>query len=299
MGFVTPKLTAVIAAYNRPREFKLCLEGFRRQSFLINHHQEFELIVADDGSDSEIEEIFSNFSDRVSFPTTYVRKEHAGWGKLRMLNWATLEAQAERIVFTDADCIPHRHFLKSHDEARLKDVVLGGRRVDIMEKLAGALTLEDVRSGKLESYAWLIQNIVQGKMDYGGQGFYLAGALAKTFSFFSTNSQPTLLGSNFSIQKKRLLELNGFDETFAKPGYGEDVDLERRLKLAGAGIEWITYRAIQFHLWHPLTPVGEESKQTFEEVKRKGTKRALKGIEEFLPEYQKITGSRKSEPRPV
>ena len=48
----TPKISVVMAVYNKPHELKLCLEGYRRQSF-----QNFELILADDGSSPEIEAI--------------------------------------------------------------------------------------------------------------------------------------------------------------------------------------------------------------------------------------------------
>ena len=288
-GVIAPRIAGVMAVYNKPREFRMCLEGYRRQSFFIDHHQEFQLVVADDGSGPEIEEILSRFADEVSFPVTYLRQEDGGWGKLRMLNWSVLECRAERMIFTDGDCVPHRHFLSSHYEHSDPNTVYCGRRVDIMEELAGELTVEDIRGGKLESPWWIVRNILKGKTDFGEQGFYLPELLARLVPTFSKNSRPTLVGSNFSIRKKWLLDLNGFDETFTRPGYGEDTDLERRLGFPGVKLEWITYRAIQFHIWHPLTAVGEESKKIFESLKALGNKTALKGIKEFLPEYEKLT----------
>ena len=290
-GVVAPKIAAVLAVFNKPRELGMCLEGYRRQSFLIDHHQEFQLILADDGSEPAIEEIFSKFADQVSFPAAYIRREHSGWGKQRMLNWAVLECQAERVIFTDGDCVPQRHFLRCHAESSDENMVNCGRRVDVMEDLARELTLDDIRGGNLESLPWILKNILKGRVEYGGQGIFLPKALAGFPHYFSKHSRPTLVGSNFSVHKKKLLELNGFDETFERPGYGEDTDMERRMRLLGLNIEWITYRAIQFHLWHPLTRVGEEAKRTYESLKAKGNKAALKGIREFLPEFEKIKSS--------
>jgi len=283
-GAAEPGLAAVVAAYNRPRELRLALEGYRRQSFFRNHHQEFQLILADDGSGPEVERTFSEFSDQVSFPTLYLRQEDRGWGKLRMLNRAVLECRADRVVFADADCIPHRHFLLSHFQDCGEDAVACGRRVDLTESVSRALTAEDVRGGAVESWTWLARNALKRSVDYGEQGFYLPRPIARALNAFSRNRKPTLIGSNFSISRKRLWELNGFDETFTMPGFGEDTDLERRIGQTGLKIEWITYRAIQFHLWHPLTPVGDDALRLAEDLKRKGNGAALKGLRELEKE---------------
>ena len=285
---LTPKIACAVAVYNKPRELLMCLEGYRRQSFVQKSPQDFQLILADDGSGPEIEEIFTKFSREVPFQTTFIRQEHQGWGKIRMLNWAALECRAESIIFTDGDCVAHKHFVQSHFESSHQRKVACGRRVDVLERATEKLTLEDVRSGTMESPLWLLKNMIQYEIDFGEQGFFLPNWVAKRVPFFSKNPKPTLVGSNFSIRKKWLLDLNGFDETYSKPGYGEDTDLERRLGMIGLDLEWITYRAIQFHLWHPLTQVGEDVRQIFESLRERGSKTALKGIREFLPEYEKL-----------
>lgn len=287
-GVIIPKIAAVIAVFNKSRDLALCLEGYRRQSFMINYHQEFEMILADDGSGPEVEDVFSRFADQVSFPTTYIRQEDRGWGKLRMLNWAVLESQAERLIFTDGDCIPHRHFVMSHFECNAENRVSCGRRVDLMENLSLNLTREDILSRKLESLSWLLRNIYKGEVEYGGQGFYLPAWLAGMVPAFSKNAGPTILGSNFSVHRKWLIKLNGFDETYDGPGYGEDSDLERRFKMLGLEMKWITGRAVQFHLWHPLTEVGEKAKGIYESLNKKENISALKGIKEFMPDFEKI-----------
>lgn len=277
-----PKIAVVIASYNNPRALRLCLEGYARQSFLMEERQSFQVICADDGSSNpEVEKSFVEFADQTPLPCTFIQQDHRGWGKPRMLNWAILESKADWIIFTDGDCIPHRYFVKSHFEDSRENAVLCGRRVDVMEKLAPRLTVEEVRNGTLESYIWMAAQIVKDEFDFGTQGLYLPKALTGLIPLFSKNGSPTLLGSNFSMHKKRLMELNGFDESFATPGIGEDTDLERRIKLAGLKLEWITYRAIQFHLWHPLTIVGEATHKVFEELKKKGNKTAMKGLKEL------------------
>ena len=47
-----------------------------------------------------------------------------------------------------------------------------------------------------------------------------------------------------------MLKINGFDEDFEQPYYGEDTDIDRRAVLMG--LEKISVRniAIQYHMWH-------------------------------------------------
>ena len=285
----SPRISVVAALYNKPRELLLCLEGYRLQSF-----QDFELILADDGSMPEVDEICRNFAREVSFPITYLWQEDRGWGKLRMLNWAILEAKADYLCFTDGDCIPHRHFVKCHAEESNEKTVQCGRRVDLMEKISPAISTEDVRAGRLDCKRWLVERILKDEVDYGWKGFYLPRFLARTVASFSR--KPALLGSNMSLHKKWLTEVNGFDESFTVPGIGEDTDMQRRFEMLGLKIGWITYRAIQYHLWHPLTPVGKEAHEIFESVKSRKNKTAIKGIREFLPEFEAAFKSPKQRP---
>ena len=278
---LAPKVSVVVAVYNKAREFEMCLEGFKRQTLWAAKRQPFEMIAADDGSGEEIEELFKKFADSTDLPATYLHQKDQGWGKLRMLNWATLESQAEQIIFTDGDCVPHKHFLESHMEEFGENTVLCGRRVDLMEAVSKELSLEDVKNGTLESSLWILKAALKDKIDYGEQGLFLSKPFAKLFSALSKNSEPSLLGSNFSIHKKWLSQVNGFDESFETPGYGEDTDLERRLRTASLKFKWIKHRAIQYHIWHPLTEVGKQSIETFEERKKRGNKIALKGLNEL------------------
>ena len=274
-----PSLSVVVAAYNRPRELLLALAGYLRQS-----DRNFELILADDGSRPEIEDFFKAFGREAPFPTTYLWQEDRGWGKPRMLNWAILEARGEVVCFTDADCIPHRHFVRSHAQEARDKTVQCGRRVDLMEKISPAITAADIERGCFDSAAWMAEKILKGEVDFGHQGFFLPKFAAQAIHAFTR--EPTLLGSNMSVHKKRLLEVNGFDECFTVPGIGEDTDMQRRFGLAGLEVRWITYRAIQYHLWHPLTPVGKEAHKIFESLKARNNKAAVKGIREFLPQFE-------------
>jgi GT2 family glycosyltransferase len=59
-----------------------------------------------------------------------------------------------------------------------------------------------------------------------------------------------ILGCNFSLYKKDLLRVNGFDERFQYPGYGEDIDLWYRL--GRAGIKTFSRKGllVEYHCYH-------------------------------------------------
>ena len=176
-GGAVPKISVVAAVYNKARDLGLCLEGYLRQSF-----RDFELILADDGSELEIEEICRRFGSKAAFPVTYLWQPDRGWGKPRMLNWSVLEARAENIVFTDGDCIPHPHFVRAHSEEAREGVVQCGRRVDLMEKISPVISAQDVSKGRLDSLTWMTARIIREEVDFGWQGFYLPRFLARTMT---------------------------------------------------------------------------------------------------------------------
>ncbi len=275
-----PAASLVMAVYNKPRELSMCLEGYRRQSF----SGPWELILADDGSKPDIEAIFQSFSKEVPFLCTYLGQEDNGWGKLRMLNASIVQAKSDWMIFTDGDCVPHKHFVRAHVEHAEEKTVLCGRRVDLMSEISSGLTPQDVKEGKLDSFSWFFPNYLRDKMDFGQMGFYLPRFMADPLNPLIRKTGPSLLGSNMSLDKKWLIEVNGFDETFDRPGFGEDTDIERRLRMLNLNFKWVTHQAIQYHIWHDLTTVNR-SIETYERLKQTNNLRALKGIEQLPDVY--------------
>jgi GT2 family glycosyltransferase len=76
------------------------------------------------------------------------------------------------------------------------------------------------------------------------------------------------LGANFSIFRDDLYKINGFDERYLAPTYGEDTDIEYRAGLAGIGIRSVRNLAIQYHLYHKLLSRKNNNHLIFEETRR-------------------------------
>lgn len=75
---------------------------------------------------------------------------------------------------------------------------------------------------------------------------------------FLNRKNKGILEYNFSLSKKNILEVNGFDEIFYLPAAGEDSDIEARLRRNGLFVKPIQNQAIQYVLYHKTLPRDKE-----------------------------------------
>lgn len=254
--------TSVIAAfYNNLRYLKLVLAGFERQT-----EKEFEFIIADDGSKEEVVKEIENISSNYPFRIKHVWHSDKGFRKNKILNQAIAVSESDYLIFIDADCVPHYKFVEEHLNEKENDKVLTGRRVNLSLRLTNMLTEEKVRNGFLEeNNLFMIEDAIFGKSNYVEKGFYfkdkfLRNALNKKYR--------GLLGCNFSLYKKDILSINGFDERYEAPSIGEDSDVQFRLELKGIKVKSLNHIAIQYHLYHKLQERLQVNLDLFEEVKK-------------------------------
>ncbi|TAK62793.1 MAG: glycosyltransferase [Bacteroidetes bacterium] len=259
MAVMKPSLTLVIAVYNSVRYLEFIFEALKRQSF-----KEFEVIIADDGSGPEIKNLIERVRPAVHFPIQHLRQEDAGFRKNVMLNKSIAASQAEYLVFIDGDCVPHHKFLNDHWTHRKVNGVMCGRRVNLSKPITDALTLEDITSGRFETLS--LKLLWDGLMSRSSN---LEDALRFESNWIRVLlhwNQARILGCNFSIEKKQLEKINGFNEDYKAPGLGEDTDIAYRLELIGVKQYPLRYLAPLYHLYHPQTRAADENKQIFERV---------------------------------
>ncbi|MCS7073396.1 MAG: glycosyltransferase [Bacteroidia bacterium] len=255
------KATVIISVYNRLDFLKLVLAGFETQS-----ETNFEIIISDDGSNEEFVTGVKELMNQSRLTIQHNWHPDVGFRKNKILNRSAQLAQSPYLIFIDGDCIPHPKFVEKHLTYSQSGVCLCGRRVDLSNRITQMLTPENVKKGILQSKRMIFEMFI----DYTKRdlfqfmnGFYTENKYL--LQFF--NRKPRgLLGSNFSLFKEDLLRVNGFDERYYQPTFGEDSDLEFRLRLIGIQIRPILNIAVQYHCWHPMLPRLEGSKQLYEEV---------------------------------
>jgi glycosyltransferase involved in cell wall biosynthesis len=234
-----PAISILIGTYNYLNSLKICLASLERQTFT-----DFEVIICDDGSKSDVGEWLKSYIPTAPFPLRHMWQEDKGFRKCRLLNQAVQEANAEYILFLDADCIQAKDFIETHWNHKEKGRYLGGRRVMIARKTAENVTMDMVKNGYFDKISlWSIFKTLKGQTRYLEDALPIIHSLRPVHPF-------NLLGCNFSLHKEDLLKVNGFDEEYESRGGGEDTDVAVRLELVGIKMKSVRYLAKQFHLGH-------------------------------------------------
>jgi glycosyltransferase involved in cell wall biosynthesis len=254
------KATVFAAFYNKIDYLRLVLAGFERQS-----EKDFEFIVADDGSHQEIVTELESLSKEIPFPMIHIWQKDSGFRKNRILNKAIAASNSDYMIFIDADCVPHSHFVEGHISYSEKGSCLTGRRVNLSHKYTQILKPHNVREGVLEkNYFALIKDGLFGESFYVEKGIYFQNRfLKKIFN----KKERGLLGCNFSLYKEDIMNINGFDERYEAPSIGEDSDVEFRLRLNGIKIVSLNHIAVQYHLYHQLLERPQENLSLFNNIK--------------------------------
>jgi glycosyltransferase involved in cell wall biosynthesis len=258
-----PKASVIISFYNRIDYLKFVFAGFERQTF-----RDIEIIIADDGSKEEIVKEIEKLSLKVSFPFIHLWHEDKGFRKNKILNRAITEAKSDYLIFIDGDCVPHREFIREHYDNKNENKCLTGRRVNLSEKFTKNLNEEDIKNGYLEnSLHLMIGDGLFGKSDYVERGFYVQNKFLRNYL---NKKKRGLLGCNFSIHKKDMIAINGFDERYELPSIGEDSDVQYRLELNNVKIESLNNIAVQYHLYHKLQERPRKNLDLFAKIKESG-----------------------------
>ncbi|MBE2281346.1 MAG: glycosyltransferase [Ignavibacteriaceae bacterium] len=270
------KTTLIISFYKRTDYLELILAGIRSQNF-----KDFEIIIADDGSNSEDIKKLTSIIAGFPFPVIHLWHKDLGFRKNRILNRAILTASSDYLIFIDGDCIPHPNFVGEHYLNRCKGVCFTGRRVNLSEKITGSLTPRLVSTGYIQKKFYkLIWDGITGNSDCVEKGFYFKNDFLRK----KINSKYRgIVGCNFSVFKSDLLEINGFDTRYEAPSIGEDTDIEYRLKLKGVEIKSLNNIAVQYHLFHKLQERKQVNVDLFNEVKVEGQFFTRFGIKKVTP----------------
>lgn len=245
------KVSYIVSVYKNTAALELIILGLQRQSFI-----EFELIVAEDNDGAAMKALVESYRQKVSFDIKHVSQKDEGFLKTKALNKAIAVSTGDYIIFTDGDCIPHQHFVKEHYRNREYNRFLYGRRVMLSQQLTQTLYAHK-NLGTLNLWNMIINKCLRIE-----DGLYLPFLKSKT------QSSTGVWGCNWSVHKKDLIEINGFDEDFNLAGFGEDTDIEWRLFKKGLLLKKLKNKAIQYHLDHTLNYTDTSKMEALFELKK-------------------------------
>lgn len=244
------KTSLIISVYNNVPFLKTVLDALTYQTI-----KDFEIIIAEDGEDRNMEKFILHYPFKQSY--RHVKQADEGWRKNKCLNKAIEASKGEWLIFIDGDCVPHERFIEMHLRFAKEGVVLAGKRVKLDNKYSSFLL--NNCEGITKMQRMLRKKLFLGKGDirFIEEGIFISpdGLL----SFIPKNrSNEKLLGCNMSFSRKAIYTINGFDEDYVRPAFGEDRDLSWRFRAAGYQHVSLRNMAIVYHLNHPVSWFDQE-----------------------------------------
>lgn len=239
-----PRVSVILSTFDQPQALAFALIGYQRQSF-----KDFDVVVADDGSDEETRLVVEEFRAAGVFPIKHVRQENQGFRRARITNTGVRASEGPVLLLSDGDCIPHRDFVGAHAERCGKGGFCTGGYVRLSADYCRTLDREKVRAGEHEAQISPADRrhfrITHWKSVLG----ILLGNVRK----------PKVYGCNLSVDREAFVAVNGLDENF--DGFGkEDSDLRNRLRRSGARPASLWGRAWVYHVDDVIDPKVRRSR---------------------------------------
>lgn len=232
--------SVIFTTYNHPKWLEKTLWGFSAQSY-----QDFEIIIADDGSSDETREVIDRVKAEINIPIQHIWQADDGFQKCKILNKAILASSGEYLIFTDGDCIPHPDFVKNHVELAEPDCFLSGGYFKLPMDVSRQITKQDILDGNATRPGWLFKH---------GVGFNPKLLKLSSSPFWGTildkltSTRATWNGHSASTWRKHAIETNGFDERMQYGG--QDREFGERLVNMGLKNKQVRYRCSCVHLDH-------------------------------------------------
>ncbi|WP_298904258.1 glycosyltransferase family 2 protein [uncultured Psychroserpens sp.] len=233
-------VSIIISTYNKPNWLQKVLWSYNQQT--IN---DFEVVIADDGSTEETRALINDMKTKMSYPIIHVWQEDNGFQKTKILNKATVASRGDYLIYTDGDCLARADFIETHLAHRSKGCALSSGYFKLTNKVSNLIGLEEINSQQCFDKSWLLSHGQPNsfKMNKLTRSKFKAALLN-----FITPTKATFDGMNASAWKVDILTVNGFDERMQYGG--EDRELGERLMNYGIKFKQIRYSAICLHLFH-------------------------------------------------
>lgn len=234
-------ISIILTTYNREDALEAVLRSLARQT-----DQDFEVVVADDGSRAETAALIDGWKAKVGHRLLHVWHEDRGFRAAEIRNRAILAASGAYCIFLDGDCIARPDFVATHRRLAEPGVFVAGNRILLSPALTG-----QVLRGKLAPETWGLATWI-GQRLRGGVN-RVAALLHLPLGPLRRLRQAAWQGvrsANLAVWRADLDRVDGFDAGYS--GWGkEDSDIIVRLLRAGVRRKDGAFATGVLHLWHP------------------------------------------------
>lgn len=257
------KISILLATYNWPEALRFCLESLEKQT-----DQNFEIIIADDGSGPETKKLIDSTITGSKHSIQHLWQEDHGFRKTIILNQAIQAAQGEYLIFLDGDCIVQPDFVKRHRELAKPKMMVTGSRVLLSESLT-----KKILGWSHWNFEAFQSHLISYRLNGGINKFWpIVIKLGQgSWRIYQKFVWRRIKGCNMACWKKDALAIDGFDESMTGWGH-EDADFVFRLQHAGIQRQSGAWSTEVFHLFHRISDqskAAENAKRVREKIMAK------------------------------
>ena len=271
-------ISVIVSTYNRPAYLERVLRGYAAQT-----DQRFELVIADDGSDTATFDLIARMRADTKLSILHVWHEHRGFRKSLIVNRSIAAARADYMLFTDGDCVPRRDLIEVHRRIARPGRYVSGGYLKLSPHITSIVDLADVDSGRIADLGWL-----RSKGWRPGRRALRLIRSERVAALFDllTPTAAEFQGNNASTSRDALYRVNGFE---SEMGYG-GLDQALGYRLTNAGIKGIQarHRAVTMHLHHDRPykdpAVVRKNREIMSLIKQNRETRARRGLAELEPD---------------
>ena len=233
-------ISVIVTTYNWPAALTLCLE-----SLFAQQDNNFEIIIADDGSNSANLKSTQAYCADSPVSISYIHHEDQGFRAGTIRNKAVAQSKGEYLLFIDGDCILLPDFIARHRQLAAIGCFVSGNRI----LLSQAFTRQVIEQyipiyAKPLWYFFLLR--LQNKINRISSLFYLPLGILR---HVQPKKWQKAMTCNLGMWRNDFIKANGFDELFEGCGY-EDSDLVIRLIHSGIKRKEGRFAVPVLHLWH-------------------------------------------------
>lgn len=268
-------MSVIVTTYNWPDALSACLT-----SLLAQEDRHFEILVADDGSNSATSELITDFKKQTGIPIQHIYQEDMGFRAGTIRNKAVAASSGRYLLFMDGDCVALPSFIKRHRALAQIGYFVPGNRL-LLSKSYTPLVLEQNLPLHLKPFAFFLGLWLKRRINR------LLPLLYLPFHFWRYR-EPHLwqkaMTCNLALWKEDFLAVNGFDEVFEGWGY-EDSDLIIRLLHYGVKRKEGRFAVPVLHLWHnqnDRSKHDENYQRLLERLKDMQLIRAQLGVDQYI-----------------
>jgi glycosyltransferase involved in cell wall biosynthesis len=271
---MTISIAVIITTYKRPDALMAVLDGLLQQT-----DQNFDVIIADDGSGDEVRQVVADYKAQFAERLTHVWQEDSGFRATMIRNKAAAKTTADYLIFIDADCVPNQHFIARHRKLAESGFFVAGSRILLNENFT-----DHALKDRLALANWRLTDWWQAKRQkYCNRWLPALYFPWQLFRRLRPNTWNTARTCNFAVFRTDFIAVNGFNEAYHGWGF-EDSDLAIRLLKSGVRHKSGRFAVMVVHLWHPQNDRAKlaSNDARLKEILDNTQIRAEKGVGEYL-----------------